>query len=190
MRATAACASCRNSTCRATQPVGFPVILRWRAAKAPYEIVREPGVLTATMDPTRESTYKFLDGFIGEMAKLFPDAYFHIGGDEVSPRGEWYHNPHIAAFMKKKHLADFPALQAYFNKRVLENRHETRQAHGRMGRNPASRSAEIELDSILARQEIAGRGGAAGLQRDSVERILSRSDGPGRKALRRRSAQG
>jgi hexosaminidase len=98
----------------------FPGYPSLASGVGPYDIVRQPGVLTATMDPTKESTYKFLDGFIGEMAKLFPDAYFHIGGDEVSPRGEWYHNPHIAAFMKKHHLTDFPALQAYFNKRVLK----------------------------------------------------------------------
>ncbi len=98
----------------------FPGYPSLASGTGPYQIVREPGILTATMDPTKESTYKFLDGFIGEMAKLFPDAYFHIGGDEVSPRGEWYHNAHIAVFMKKKHLADFPALQAYFNKRVLK----------------------------------------------------------------------
>ena len=100
---------------------GYPSLASGPATgKAPYQIVREPGVLTATMDPTKESTYRFLDGFIGEMTKLFPDDYFHIGGDEVSPRGEWYHNAHIAAFMKKNHLANFPALQAYFNKRVLK----------------------------------------------------------------------
>jgi hexosaminidase len=98
----------------------FPGYPDLASGKGPYELVREPGVLAATMDPTKESTYRFLDGFIGEMAKLFPDAYFHIGGDEVSPRGEWFHNPHIAAFMKKNHLADFPALQAYFNRRVLK----------------------------------------------------------------------
>ena len=98
----------------------FPGYPELASGKGPYEIVRDPGVLAATMDPTKESTYKFLDGFIGEMAKLFPDVYFHIGGDEVSPRGEWFHNPHIAAFMKKHKLVDFPALQAYFNQRVLK----------------------------------------------------------------------
>ena len=36
------------------------------------------------MDPTKETTYAFLDGFIGEMATLFPDRYWHIGGDEDS----------------------------------------------------------------------------------------------------------
>lgn len=96
----------------------FPGYPNLASGKGPYQIVREPGVLPATMDPTRESTYRFLDGFIGEMAGLFPDAYFHIGGDEVSPRGDWADNPHIAAFMKKHKLADFPALQAYFNRRV------------------------------------------------------------------------
>jgi hexosaminidase len=98
----------------------FPGYPSLASGTGPYEIVREPGVLTATMDPTKESTYRFLDGFIGEMAKLFPDAYFHIGGDEVSSSGEWAHNPRIAAFMKKNHLANFPALQAYFNKRLLK----------------------------------------------------------------------
>jgi hexosaminidase len=96
----------------------FPGYPNLASGKGPYEIVREPGVLPATMDPTKESTYRFLDGFIGEMARLFPDAYFHIGGDEVSPRGEWADNPHITAFLKKHKLADFHALQAYFNRRV------------------------------------------------------------------------
>ena len=98
----------------------FPGYPNLATGKGPYEIVRTNGVLTATMDPTKESTYRFLDGFIGEMAKLFPDQYFHIGGDEVDHKGEWSKAPHIIAFMKKHKLADFAALQAYFNKRVLK----------------------------------------------------------------------
>jgi hexosaminidase len=101
------------------------------SGKGPYEIVRQPGVLTALMDPTRESTYRFLNGFIGEMAKLFPDQYFHIGGDEVDPR-EWKENPKITAFLKKHGFADrehpYEALQAYFNERLLKilTRHHKR----------------------------------------------------------------
>lgn len=71
------------------------------------------------MDPTKESTYRFLNGFIGEMAKLFPDSYFHIGGDEVNP-AEWNNSPRVRAFMRKHHLADGHALQAYFNTRLLK----------------------------------------------------------------------
>ncbi|MGH9665763.1 MAG: beta-N-acetylhexosaminidase, partial [Bryobacteraceae bacterium] len=96
---------------------GYPDLA---SGKGPYEVVRDYGVLTATMDPAKEYTYKFLDGFIGEMARLFPDDYFHIGGDEVNPKGEWANNSHIAAFMKQNHLPDLHALQAYFNRRVAK----------------------------------------------------------------------
>jgi hexosaminidase len=71
------------------------------------------------MDPTKESTYEFLDGFIEEMAALFPDEYFHVGGDEVSPK-KWTGTPHIRAFMEEHKMANTAALQAYFSKRVLD----------------------------------------------------------------------
>ena len=97
--------------------VGYPALA---TGKGPYKIIRDPGVLTATMDPTKPGTYVFLDGFIGEMTRLFPDAYFHIGGDEVAPKGEWATQPHIAAFMKKNRLQNLDALQTYFNRRILK----------------------------------------------------------------------
>ena len=95
---------------------GYPQLA---SGPGPHEIVRTPGILTALIDPTKESTYKFMDGFVGEMAKLFPDEYFHIGGDEVDPK-EWNVNPKIQAFMKKKGIADAKALQVYFNSRLLK----------------------------------------------------------------------
>ena len=84
-----------------------------------YEIGGGYGILSHLLDPTKESTYKFLDRFIGEMAALFPDQYFHIGGDEVDPT-EWNDSPQVRAFMQKHHLADGKALQTYFNQRVLK----------------------------------------------------------------------
>ncbi len=53
------------------------------------------------------------------MAKLFPDEYFHIGGDEVDPK-QWNSNSRIQAFMRKNGIADDKALQTYFNKRLLK----------------------------------------------------------------------
>jgi len=38
------------------------------------------------MDPTQESLYDFIDGFVDEMASRFPDEVMHIGGDEVGPK--------------------------------------------------------------------------------------------------------
>lgn len=69
------------------------------------------------MDPTRESTYKFLEKFIAEMAKLFPDAYFHIGGDEVDGK-QWDANPKIQAFIHAHGMKNNQDLQAYFNQRL------------------------------------------------------------------------
>ncbi|HEY0321784.1 MAG TPA: family 20 glycosylhydrolase [Pyrinomonadaceae bacterium] len=94
--------------------VGYPELA---SAPGPYEIERKYGVFDPSMDPTREETYKFIDKFLGEMAALFPDAYMHIGGDEVTGK-HWRLNPQIQAFMQKKGLKDKQALQAYFNQRV------------------------------------------------------------------------
>jgi hexosaminidase len=71
------------------------------------------------MDPSKESTYAFLDGFIGEMAQLFPDPYYHIGGDEVNPRA-WNQSESIQAFAREHGLKDAPAIQVYFNQRLLK----------------------------------------------------------------------
>src|SRR6266513_1156833 len=89
------------------------------SAPGPYKIERGAGIFEPALDPTREQTYKFLDGFLGEMADLFPDSYMHIGGDENEGK-QWDRNPQIQAFMKEKGIKDNHALQAYFNQRLLK----------------------------------------------------------------------
>jgi len=51
------------------------------------------------------------------MAALFPDAYFHIGGDEVEG-AQWKNAFSIQAFARAHRLAGQSDLQAYFNSRV------------------------------------------------------------------------
>ena len=92
----------------------------------PYRIERGYGVLSPAMDPSREAVYKFLDAFIGEMAALFPDEYFHTGGDEVNGK-DWDRNPHIKRFMRIHGFKTNEDLQAYFSKRV----HAIVVAHGK-----------------------------------------------------------
>jgi hexosaminidase len=94
--------------------VGYPELA---SGPGPYEIERQWGVFDPAMDPTREETYKFLDKFIAEMAGLFPDQFFHIGGDEVNGK-QWDANPKIQAFMHGHGLKNDGDLQAYFNQRV------------------------------------------------------------------------
>jgi len=94
--------------------VGHPELA---SGKGPYEIERRWGIFDPAMDPTNEKVYKFLDELIGEMAKIFPDHFFHIGGDEVNGK-EWDANPKIQAFKKEHDLKNNDALQAYFSSRV------------------------------------------------------------------------
>lgn len=94
--------------------VGYP---RLASGPGPYQIERSWGVFDPAMDPTRDETYKFLDQLIGEMAALFPDAYFHIGGDEVNGK-QWDSNPKIQAFMHAHSLKSNRDLQQYFTGRI------------------------------------------------------------------------
>jgi hexosaminidase len=96
--------------------VGYPELA---SGPGPYTVQRVFGIHDPAMDPTRDSTYTFLNGFIEEMGKLFPDPYMHIGGDE-SNGNQWKSNPHIVAFMKEKNIKDTEALQTYFNQRLLK----------------------------------------------------------------------
>ena len=94
--------------------VGYPELA---SGPGPYGIERKWGIFDPAMDPTNEKTYKFLDTLIAEMTKLFPDHYFHIGGDEVNGK-QWDANPKIQQFMKSHNLKNNEALQAYFSGRV------------------------------------------------------------------------
>jgi hexosaminidase len=94
--------------------VGYPGIA---SGSGPYAIERKWGVFDPAMDPTSERTYKLLDELIEEMSKVFPDHYFHIGGDEVNGK-EWDANAKIQEFKKSHNLKSNQELQAYFSQRV------------------------------------------------------------------------
>ena len=100
--------------------IGYPEL-----ASGPGPYTLEDG--DPILDPTREETYKFLEKFIAEMAKLFPDAYFHIGGDEVDGK-QWNANPKIQEFIHAHDMKNNQDLQAYFNKRlekIVSKNHKT-----------------------------------------------------------------
>jgi hexosaminidase len=95
---------------------GYPELA---SAAGPYTPDHTFGVHDEAIDPTKESTYKFIDSLLGEMADLFPDSYVHIGGDESNGK-QWLANPEIVRFMKSHNMAKTSALQAYFNQRVRQ----------------------------------------------------------------------
>jgi hexosaminidase len=94
--------------------VGYPEL---SSGPGPYQIERRWGIFDPAMDPTREATYKLLDKFIEEMTNIFPDRYFHIGGDEVNGK-QWDANPKIHEFMQAHNLRTNQELQQYFTDRV------------------------------------------------------------------------
>ena len=103
--------------------VGYPELA---SNPGPFTVENENGNQSVT-DPTREETYKFMDKFVEEMAKLFPDQFFHIGGDEVDPK-YWDSNPKIQAFKQAHGMKTNQDLQAYYNQRlekILAKHHKT-----------------------------------------------------------------
>ncbi len=88
------------------------------SVKRTYTLQRYFGVFDPVLDPTNEKVYPFLDKLFTEMASLFPDNYFHIGGDENTGK-DWESTPHIKAFMKAQGMKTYMDLQTYFNKRIL-----------------------------------------------------------------------
>jgi hexosaminidase len=93
---------------------GYPQLA---SGSGPYQPITKWGIFDPAMDPTRESTFEFLDKFLAEMTALFPDVYFHIGGDECDGK-EWDANPRVKQFMREHNIKDNAALQSYFSGRV------------------------------------------------------------------------
>lgn len=75
------------------------------------------GVKHDVMCAGKESTYKFVEDVIDELCEMFPDKYFHIGGDEV-PKHRWHICPHCRAKIKELGLKDEEELQCYFMNRI------------------------------------------------------------------------
>jgi hexosaminidase len=102
----------------------FPAYPNLASAPGPYQIGRKWGVFDPVMDPTNKDLYVFLDSFLGEITPIFPDQYWHIGGDEVNGK-QWNASARIAAFKKSQGMQNNEDLQAYFNKKLvaLLNKH-------------------------------------------------------------------
>lgn len=87
------------------------------AIKRDYVLQDRWGVFDPVMDPTKEAVYSFLDTLLTEVASLFKDEYFHIGGDENTGK-DWQKNDSIQRFMKQYGYNSTVALQNHFNRRV------------------------------------------------------------------------
>jgi hexosaminidase len=96
--------------------VGYPEL---GSLPGPYQVATTFGWRDPAFDPTRQEVYDFIASFIDEMAPLFPDAYWHIGGDEVGDK-DWDENPAIVAYKAAHGIQSNHDLEAIFTERVRE----------------------------------------------------------------------
>lgn len=73
----------------------------------------------SALNPANPETFTFLDRLFGEMTALFPDQYFHVGGDEISG-ADWKANPQVQEFMRANGLKTKEELESYFFNRVRQ----------------------------------------------------------------------
>lgn len=67
----------------------------------------------------KASTYQFVFDVIDELIELFPDKYFHIGGDEA-PKTRWKLCEDCQAEITRLGLKDENQLQAHFSNKIAE----------------------------------------------------------------------
>lgn len=80
---------------------------------------RRFGVHEACLDPTRPQVLEAVDTLLGELADVFPDAYLHVGGDEVHPAW-WTRSESIRAAMVALGVQTVQDLQARFSAHVAQ----------------------------------------------------------------------
>ncbi|XP_057210990.1 beta-hexosaminidase subunit beta isoform X3 [Triplophysa rosa] len=72
------------------------------------------------VNPILNSTYEFMAQFFKEISTVFPDAYVHLGGDEVD-FSCWKSNPDIQRFMEQQSFGtDYSKLESFYIQRLLD----------------------------------------------------------------------
>ncbi|NP_001108317.1 beta-hexosaminidase subunit beta isoform 1 precursor [Danio rerio] len=72
------------------------------------------------VNPILNSSYEFMAQLFKEISTVFPDAYIHLGGDEVD-FSCWKSNPDIQKFMNQQGFGtDYSKLESFYIQRLLD----------------------------------------------------------------------
>jgi hexosaminidase len=83
----------------------------------PYHVAQKWGIFEDVFCAGKEETFKFMEGVIDEVCRMFPSQYIHIGGDEC-PKASWKKCPLCQQRIKDQGLKDENELQSYFIRRM------------------------------------------------------------------------
>eukprot|EP00049_Salpingoeca_infusionum_P022989 m.9815 g.9815 ORF g.9815 m.9815 type:complete len:552 (-) comp5496_c0_seq1:3325-4980(-) len=77
-------------------------------------------VNNGALNPANNATFDLLETLLTELGQIFPDSFFHIGGDEVSYLC-WEEDPSVAAFMSQMGFGtNYQKLQQYYETRLRD----------------------------------------------------------------------
>lgn len=83
------------------------------------EVCTRAAITTEILCAGREEVYAFLETLLLDMMELFPDPWFHIGGDEA-PKVRWEHCPHCRRKLEAEGLSNLRQLQGYLSNRIAD----------------------------------------------------------------------
>ena len=84
---------------------------------AAFETATRTGVFNDVYCAGNDATFDLLEGVLDEIIPLFPDEFFHVGGDEC-PKTRWHECPKCQARIKTEGLKDEHELQSYVIRRM------------------------------------------------------------------------
>lgn len=81
------------------------------------EVFTRGGITSEILCAGNEEVYTFLETLLDDLMELFPDPWFHIGGDEA-PKARWEHCPRCRRKMEAEGLSSLRQLQGYMSNRI------------------------------------------------------------------------